>query len=455
MSRPARLLFLNPDPRATAGCNISMLRLLAGLDRARFSPVVAAPGDCGYREALARLDIPLHDYAANNWWFPDKQHFYRHLAGLRRRVESLTELIGKARIDLVYTNAEYAFEGGLAAAWSGKPHVWAQRVRFTSELDVLAHFPLSPQALYELMDDLSDRIVPNSRDGLDSFPGAAASDKFTVIESGVPPLQPRLTQADARAALRRRIGAAPDSRLVLAVGRVSPEKDLHTWLRAAAAVLASRPGPDTIFVHAGDITVPRYFEELEARARQPDLAGRIHFIGALPPADMPDLYQAADVFTLTSTRFEGFPRVCGEAIQAGLPVVATRCGGVEDYVADGKSGFLCEVGDHRALADRITALLQDAAAAARIGTQARRDFQARYDESQLNAKWNVLFGALIDHPPPPRSRLKYETTVNVLTHLGEIGLASTQPVVKPSLWKLPLRFLRSRLALKRNRPRGA
>ncbi|MEW6118578.1 MAG: glycosyltransferase family 4 protein [Pseudomonadota bacterium] len=451
MSDTATLLFLNPDPRASAGCNISMLRLIEGLDRTRFAPIVAAPRDCGYATTLKQLGVPLFDYTANNWWFPEVRHFYRHLAGLRARVESLIELIESQRVELVYTNAEYAFEGGLAAALSGKPHVWAQRVRFANDLDVLAHFPLSKQALFELMIDLSDRIVPNSNDGRSSFPDAGADRRFVVIESGIALPESRFSHAEARAALCDRIGINSDSRIVLTVGRVSPEKDVHTWLRAAARVLQMPDASNVHFVHAGGITVPPYFAELQTRAHAPDLSGRVHFIGSIAHETMPDLYRAADIFTLTSTRFEGFARVAAEAMLSGLPVVSTRCGGVEDYIVDSHTGFLCEVGDETALADRITQLLNDTALAQRIGETARQTFLDRYAESTLNAKWDALFSELVGTPPSQRPRLKYEIALNMLTHLGELGL-QVSIAAKPSLWKRFRHGIRTRLASRRDNP---
>ena len=428
MPTPARLLFLNPDPRASAGCNISLLRLIAGLDRARFAPVMAAPADCGYAGELQRLNVPLIDYRSNNWWFPEPRHFYRHLSGLRTRIDELVKLIHEQRIDLVYTNAEYAFEGALAAAQTGKPHVWAQRVRFTADIDVLAHFPLSESALAELMLDLSDRIVVNSHDLRASFPDWVTDDKFEIIESGIaPPTFHHSRDAD-RKTLRERLGIPDNSFVVLAVSRISPEKDLLTWLHAAARLRKQYPDAPIHFVHVGETTVPPYFSELIDRSRQSDLAGHVHFLGQVSLESMPDIYQAADAFTLTSTRFEGFPRACAEATLVGLPVVSTRCGGSEDYLDDGTTGFLCDVGDDAVIAERIGWLIQDTARARAMGERGRANFRARYDESTLNAKWDHLFHSLTAPGNRPKHQtLKQELLVNLLTQIGQVGLAATSP----------------------------
>lgn len=440
---PATLLFLNPDPRLSAGCNISMLRLIEGLDRTRFTPVVAAPRNSAYAPKLEKMGVALHDYQSNNWWFPEPRHFYRHLAGLRERVKNLVNLIETQHVDLVYTNAEYAFEGGLAAALTGKPHVWAQRVLFTSELDVLAHFPLSPEALFELMLELSDRIVSNSHDVHNSFPNIGASDQLTVIESSIALPAPTTSPDQSRLALRNKLGIPPNSRIVLAVGRISPEKDLLTWLRVATKIPESIGDNAVHFVHIGEATVPPYFDELAEQHIRLGLHGRVHFMGAASPEAMADLYQAADVFTLTSTRFEGFARVAAEAMLSGLPVISTRCGGVEDYIDDARTGYLCAVGDDHGIATRLLELLHNPVAARTLGEHGRQSFLNRYSASTLDAKWETLFSDLINNPRPPRVRLKYEMAINLLSQVGAVGLCTTLPD-KTSMPKRMMQAIRAK-----------
>ena len=98
------------------------------------------------------------------------------------------------------------------------------------------------------------------------------------------------------------------------------------------------------------------------------LAGRLDIRDALAAADMacvPSLNEGLSVFAL-------------EAQAAGLPVVASRAGGLTESVADGESGVLCEPGDERALAAAIERVLTDADLRARLGAAGRERIAQRF-----------------------------------------------------------------------------
>lgn len=420
------ILVLNPDPRRTAGCNLSLLGIIAGLDATRFRVHFATPSNCEYYEELDRLGVHALDYCANNWWYPTRWQFHQHLAELRGRVDQLSTTIRVNRIRLVYTNAEYAFEGALAAAIEGIPHIWAQRVLFAADIDVLRHFPLSGPALAQVMAELSDKIVGNSNAVVRSFPTSVPRDKLAQIESGidVPPLLS--PHSEAKYALSSLVGIPPGCRIVLSVGRISPEKDLVTMVRTAACVVGDSARADTHFIHVGRVTVQTYREELALLCRDLGIEKQIHFLGEVPNERMGEIYRGADVFLLTSLRFEGFARVCAEAMLAELPTVATRCGGPEDYIQDGATGFLCDIGDVGALAQRILWILDNQSASRAIGVAAYKYVSERYDKRVLNDRWMTLFEELVSRPREHDSGrvLRVELLINMLTQIGQLGVES-------------------------------
>jgi glycosyltransferase involved in cell wall biosynthesis len=119
------------------------------------------------------------------------------------------------------------------------------------------------------------------------------------------------------------------------------------YLLEAAALLAGR-GRDFELHLAGD--GPRR-AEYEALAQSLGIAERVHFHGLIPKPELSALMRRSDLFVLAS-RFDNNPCVIIEAMASGLPVVATRVGGVPEMVADG-TGLLVEPHDPRALADGI------------------------------------------------------------------------------------------------------
>lgn len=419
------VLFVNPHAVRTAGCNISLLSLLKSLDPTQIRAHVATPGQGNFREELDALGIAVIDYQTAGGWFPAPIQLYQHLATLRERVMQLATVIKSQSISLVYTNAEFAFEGPLAAALSNTPHIWAQRILFAADLDILNHFPLSEAALGELMAETSDRIVPNSPSVLRSFPGTIPASKLTVIESGLTIPESYPSRAQARASLAPRVPMGPHSLLVLTIGRISPEKDLLTFVRTAAQVLAQNRHQDIHFVHAGQATVPPYFEEVRQACRTLGIEQRVHFLGEIDPPRINTLYRAADLVLFTSLSFEGFARVCAEAMLAGRPVVATRCGGPEDYIQDQQTGFLCDVADVAALAQRTSWLLDNPREGDAMGARGSAVIAAHYDERIINKKWLDLFQDVLAEPRPPTSgkALRIELLINLLTQIGQAGIA--------------------------------
>lgn len=91
-----------------------------------------------------------------------------------------------------------------------------------------------------------------------------------------------------------------------------------------------------------------------------------------------DLFAGCDVFVLP-TRGEVFPLAGMEALAAGLPLVATRVGGLPELVVDGESGRLCDVDDGEALGDALEQLIDDEGLRRRMSERARRDAEQRFD----------------------------------------------------------------------------
>ena len=134
-------------------------------------------------------------------------------------------------------------------------------------------------------------------------------------------------------------------------------------LEAAALVL--RRCPDAEFVIAGD--GPRR-QELEALAQAQGIASRVQFIGHAD--DVPALLASSDLFVLPS-RSEAFPNSVLEAMATGLPIVATRVGGIVELVENQRTGVLVPPDDARALGHAMLDLIQWRSHAVRLGRAAR------------------------------------------------------------------------------------
>jgi glycosyltransferase involved in cell wall biosynthesis len=145
---------------------------------------------------------------------------------------------------------------------------------------------------------------------------------------------------------------SPEARIVF-VGRLDPVKNLPSLLRAMKIVCEVLPDAKLIIVGDGEER-----EDLESLSDSLGIRDRVDFVGRTPHENIPDYLSQADIFVLPSVS-EGFPVVILEAMACGLPIVATRVGGVPDIIEDGVNGCLVESGDFLGLAKKILFLLKN------------------------------------------------------------------------------------------------
>lgn len=183
-----------------------------------------------------------------------------------------------------------------------------------------------------------------------------------------------------RAAVREELGVEPEAVLVGTVANYHPKKDWPNVLRAARLVADRDPSIRFCLVGQGPLE-----DDVEALHRELHLDGIVTLTGYRP--DAVRLMAGCDVFVLGS-KWEGLPVALMEASALGLPIVATRVGGIPDSFHDDVDAVLVDPGDPDALADAIERLAGDEALRRRIGdaAQARAsDFDVKRAVSRIEA----------------------------------------------------------------------
>ena len=163
---------------------------------------------------------------------------------------------------------------------------------------------------------------------------------------------------------------------ILSVGNLIPRKGIERVLLALARIVRQNDGPpDFRYRIVGDRKGdPRYVRRLERLAAQPELAGRVVFVGRCTDEELADEYSAADIFCLPSDH-EGFGIVYLEATGAGCAVVASSAGGAGTFIRSGENGFLISPRRQRALERILSRLLEDSGLRAEISRQARSSWE--------------------------------------------------------------------------------
>lgn len=178
---------------------------------------------------------------------------------------------------------------------------------------------------------------------------------------------------DLVAAPRLRGGGEP---LVVCVSRHDPRKGIPVLLEAFAALKRARTPFRACLVGGGIL--------LEAHRRLAGalgLADCVEIRGFVP--DSAEYLRAADIFVLPSLQEGSGSLSLLEALQNGVPVVASECDGIPEDVEDGESGVLVKVGSAEDLARGLTALLGDSQLRARLGARGRDVFRARFSADAL------------------------------------------------------------------------
>ena len=207
---------------------------------------------------------------------------------------------------------------------------------------------------------------------------AHGTEPLRTIVNGVGPCPPPA----AVAALRREWGLASGLRLIVAAGRLVPQKrhDL------AVSAIAHVPGAALVILGDGPLrhALERQIEELR-------LSGRVRLVGS--HSDARAILGAADV-VLQPSDWEGLPLVVLEAMSAARPVVATRVRGLRELVRDGIDGLLVPPGDARGLATAVATILTDNNLACRLGSAAAARIENEFSEAVMIGAYRSLWREL-------------------------------------------------------------
>lgn len=178
----------------------------------------------------------------------------------------------------------------------------------------------------------------------------------------------------SRSALRKEQGIEDDEFVIGYVGRVSFEKGLEHLIRAVPMMLERCPNVTVMIIGEGPDR-----KRLEEIARQLPTEERIRFVGF--QNDVKTWLATSDLFVLPSLT-EGTPMALLEAMSQGLPVIASKVGGVPDIIKSGANGLLVHPGNAHEIADAICMLYKDENLRIKLGREARVTVQIQYGVKQ-------------------------------------------------------------------------
>ena len=361
------------------------LYAVAHLDRSKYRPMlIAGPGGLLTDEArrLSQVDVRI---------LPELGRSIRLVGDLAALVK-LTALLRRLRPNVVHTHSSKAGILGRWAAWlAGVPVIvhtihgygitpaqprWLQHLlimveRFTGWITTqwiaVAQADIEQGIEWRLFDRTQVSIV---RPGIDPQPFQTGIDGTT------------------RQALRAEFGAGPADFLVGTVACLKPQKAPEDFVAVAKQVCDVVPEARFVLAGDGDLR-PRIECLIEANG----LHNRLHLAGWR--RDIPTVMKVFDAFLLTS-HWEGLPRVLLEARTIGLPVVATKVGGVEEVIAHGRNGWLCSAGDIAGLSTHIIRVARNRGAQPHGRSHAMEALPKEFHLDEMVKQYESLYDRLLD-----------------------------------------------------------
>ncbi|HYO75605.1 MAG TPA: glycosyltransferase family 4 protein, partial [Thermoanaerobaculia bacterium] len=213
-----------------------------------------------------------------------------------------------------------------------------------------------------------------------------APEKVTVVHNGIELERFRRDRAATRARLEREFDIPPGRPILVTVSVLRPAKGIEFLLDAAKRV------DNAVFLILGD---GNKREEWQALAAQQGIGDRVRWAGYR--TDVDTILAGCDALVHPSLD-DAFPTVLLEAMAAGLPVVATRVGGIPEIVNDGATGILVPPGDAEALASGIEELLSDRERMRRMGALATDSAITRFSTAAWVSRLTAVYDEVLRRP---------------------------------------------------------
>jgi colanic acid/amylovoran biosynthesis glycosyltransferase len=347
------------------------------------------------RELFPLPDTPVHILPPGSVWPEERPRFIRYLhrlrnmprlnfyAATRRDYDVLEECVAKVQPDLML--CQYGHTG-----------LRMLPVALRLGIPLVVHFhgsDLAPQGLvnpwyrWSLMHALSQfaaAVVVNTKQRAWLMAHGMEPGRIHVIPCGVP---------------TEELVCSPPSRTdrdhiqFVAIGRLVDIKGVDFTIHAFANIV--RIFPEARLVIIGDGPDRARLENLK---QELGLDSVVCFKGWLASDQVRRSLRESDIFVQHSLVPEGWPVSVAEASAAGLPVVVTRCGGLEDQVVDGVTGYLVQQRDTASMADRMLRLAQNADLRNRMGAAGRERMVNKFDlKRQIRKLEEALIGATALH----------------------------------------------------------
>jgi glycosyltransferase involved in cell wall biosynthesis len=379
---PIRLFWLL-DSLGVGGAEALSVPFARSYDRGRYELTVGSLGplvESSVSESLRAAGVPIFEAHAAN---------LHDVAAYRR----LRNFVVAQQIDVVHAHLTYS------ATWSALVSR-STNVPSIASLHVAAATTRAqkPSLRYRLAVDARDRVMRFAVNRWATYvvtvsealrqtyleSGGLDASKVLVVHNGIDTARFHRDGAEVRARLEREYDIPPSLPIAVTVAVLRPRKGIEVLFDAIERI------PGVIFLIVGDGPIAA---ELRAAAGARGIADRIRWTGFR--SDVDAILPGCDLFVHPSLE-DAFPTVLLEAMAAGLPVVASRVGGIPEIVQDGVTGCLVPAGDPDLLAEAIRRLLSDRERLQRMKRDAPAIAESRFSTAAWLRRLDDVYASAVE-----------------------------------------------------------
>ncbi len=351
---------------AEGGIKNHLLTLLSGLDRGRFEPLVICAPDCSLYDDLEQAGYEVIPLGIVDGLDPCKDV---------RAAMRLRAILLRIRPNILHIHSAKAGMVGRMAAVGmiRRPRIILTLHSFIFDERTGPRKRKLIAAIDRLLMRWTDRVVAVSQALKDELVAVEGIDpgRIGVIHNGI-----RFTDLPKPEKTGTVVGT---------IARLAPQKGVEHFIRAAA--LVRKTHPEARFTIVGD---GPFRADLEALAETLGVRDRIEFLGFRD--DALRIAGGFDVFVLASTR-ETFGITVIEALSQGVPVVASRTGGIPEIIDGSTTGLLAEPGSAEDIAAGVCKLLEDRELAARLAENGREFVRSTFTAERMIRETERLYAS--------------------------------------------------------------
>lgn len=348
-----KILFLHSSSELY-GSDKSLLNLVKNIDKNKFKIIIILPEDGPLVEEIKKLDnveILIKEIAVLRRKNLSFKGIFKYINDFINSLLYLRKIVKKNNIDVIYTNTSVVFPGGVIAKLCGKKSIWHIREIISNKYE--------RKVVSIIVNMFSDVIIANSKATAEAITNKI--EKVKVVYNAIEAIEDRDEKDSIIKSDKITIGMA---------GRINRWKGQKLFVDMASEVIKKNPYVE--FLIAGDVYKGEddILEDLKEYISKKGLEDKIILLGQVKR--MSSFYDKLDIFILPSIQPEPFGLVVIEAMDKGVPVVATNHGGPVEIISNNIDGFLVDYKNHYEMSNKVIELIEDEGLRKKIGEQAKR-----------------------------------------------------------------------------------